>query len=398
LEDRVNNQTDVWYIRSTDKGMTWTTPVTLVGADDSSKYFQDFPSIAVDSSDNLYVSFIDPREQVRGTSLNHHLYLTKSTDGGNTWSANKKAEIMPGGIGGTCECCGQDIAVSPEGHVYMAFRSNIKDRRDIWVSRSMDGGNTFEEAILIQSGRWNLAACPMSGPNITLDGKEDLHVAWMDDRDDSSSGNAGAYYARLPKNSRTATPNQKLSRSSEFPRYPDVATTKDGSRVEAVYNVELKQIQFNSSISDEGVAPGSTISPSTKSQEYGRITIGPDGTTYTVWQDARRDNADIYFAKYKPSSSVKNVGENDEDAVRVFPNPATTGIINLAIQLKQELHVSRVIITSALGEVVHQSTFQPPMKSGNVITVEIPNTLASGKYFCSIIAGENTLQSSFIIR
>lgn len=320
MENRMHNQPDIWYVRSTNKGMTWTTPISVVDADDSTKYMQDFCSIAVDSSDNLYVSFLDFREDQRKTSMYAQLYLARSTNGGDSWSVNTKANVMPGGIGGTCECCKQDIAVSPEGHVYIAFRSNINNRRDIWVARSMDKGNTFEEIILIQSGIWTIAACPVSGPNITLDGNENLHIAWAGDRDDSMAVNA--YYSRLPKNSRQATPNQRLNAKNELPKWPDVATTRDGSRVQATYQVALKPVKFVASITDEKTSEGFEIAPTGKTQEYGRITIAPDGTTYVIWQDNRRDQGDIYFGKYQSATSVE-IDRDESNNLQLFPNPAS---------------------------------------------------------------------------
>ncbi len=395
MESRVNNQPDIWYSRSMDKGSTWSTPKSVIDANDSSKYAQDFASIAVDSSDNIYVSFLDSRETQRKTSMNVQIYMTKSTDGGSTWSMNKKANMMPNGIGGSCECCKQDIAVSPEGHVYIAFRSNINNARDIWVTRSMDAGATFDEAILIQSGKWNISACPVSGPNISLDGKEDLHAVWVDARDDSA-GNSIAYYSRLPKGATQATPNKRLNRTNEFPKWPDVATTRDGSRIEAVYQVEQKEVQFVSSISDEAITLGTPVSATGKAQEFGRITMGADGTTYAVWQDYRRDGGDIYFAKYKPLSSVKNIVEST-DVVNVYPNPVKNGELNLEINLKTETPVNSISVTSAIGQEIQKYNVSSLGRPSKKISLGLPKSLPPGKYFCTIIAGEKTLHCSFVI-
>lgn len=357
LENRVNNQHDIWYTRSTDKGMTWTMPMSVVDADDSSKYTQDFCSIAVDSSDNLYVSFLDFRQEQRKTTKYGELRLTRSNDGGKTWSVNTKVNMMPNGIGGTCECCKQDIAVSPEGHVYIAFRSNINDRRDIWVARSMNKGDTFEEAILIQSGVWTIQACPVSGPNITLDRNENLHVVWCDSRDDSAKSNA--YYSRLPKNSRQATFNQKLNRPNESPKWPDVTTTPDGSRVQATYQVQLKPVQFIANISDESIVQGTEIYSTGKAQEFCRIALGSDGKTNIVWQDNSRDNGDIYFGKYETATSVGNITEGNNE-VKIFPNPSS-GIMNLLLEdSKLPLGTNlRLEIYSADGKIVKQFGVSP---------------------------------------
>lgn len=384
MENRVNNQPDIWYSRSTDKGMTWLVPMSVVDADDSSKYMQDFCSIAVDSSDNLYVSFLDFREEQRKATKYGELRLARSTDGGNTWSSNTKVNMMPDGIGGTCECCKQDIAVSPEGHVYIAFRSNINDRRDIWVARSMDKGDTFEEAILIQSGVWTIQACPVTGPNVTLDRNENLHVVWVDSRDDSAKSNA--YYSRLAKDSRQATFNQKLNRPNESPKWPDVTTTPDGSRVQATYQVQLKPIQFISTISDEGIEQGKEIYSTGKAQEFCRIALGSDGKTNIVWQDNSRDNGDIYFGKYEAASSVRNTAEENNE-VKVFPNPSS-GIMNLSWEdIKLPITTNlRLEIYSTEGEMIKQLDASP----NEVIDIQ---DVPSGSYQLIIYDGSKRIST-----
>lgn len=372
MENRMHNQPDIWYVRSTDKGMTWTTPKSVIDADDSTKYMQDFCSIAVDSSDNLYVSFLDFREDQRKTSMFAQLYLSRSTNDGDSWSVNTKTNVMPGGIGGTCECCKQDIAVSPEGHVYIAFRSNINNRRDIWVARSMDKGNTFEEIILIQSGTWTIAACPVSGPNVTLDGNENLHIAWADARDDSAAI-VNAYYSRLPKDSRQATANQKLNAENELPKWPDVATTRDGSRIQATYQVALKPVKFVASITDDKTSAGFEIAPTGKTQEYGRITIASNGTTYVVWQDNRRDIGDIYFGKYTSATSV-NIDRGENNNLRLFPNPASDEVNiawkNIPLSTNNDLQAK---LYSVSGELIKHMSIQRNM---TIDLQEIP----SGSY------------------
>jgi len=384
MEARVNNQPDIWYSHSTDKGMTWTMPMSVVDADDSSKYMQDFCSIAVDSSDNLYVSFLDFREEQRKNTTSGALYLTRSSDGGKTWSVNTKTNVMPGGIGGTCECCKQDIAVSPQGHVYIGFRSNINNRRDIWVARSMDKGDTFEEVIPIQSSPWTIQACPASGPNIALDMKENLHVVWIDERDDSSQANA--YYSRLPKNSRQATFNQKLNRQGESPKWPDVTVWPDGSRVRAVYQVPLKPIQLVYYISDELVTEGQEIYPTDNAQEYCRIAIDAEHMTNFVMQDNSRDNGDIYFIRYEPPTSVDKV-DDILNEVTIFPNPSN-GMITLSWE-NMKLPASNGLqaeIYSADGELIKQMKISPNE------AIDLQN-IPSGTYQLVIYDGNNRISA-----
>src|SRR6185312_1960225 len=226
VEARIGEQQDVWYVRSMDSGRTWSVPVSIMDADDSATYAQDFSAIAVDSMNNVYVAFLDGREVQRGTSDNMQLYMIKSSDQGMTWLPPVKANKYVNGIGGTCECCKLDIAASKEGHVYIAYRSDIKNRRDVWIARSMDQGVTWDSTILAQDGRWMINACPTTGPNITLDKNENLVVSWRDSR--TSNPNNIVYVTVLPKGEDSVFRNVAMNPSSDMANWPDVAIDPNG--------------------------------------------------------------------------------------------------------------------------------------------------------------------------
>src|SRR5581483_5818817 len=147
-------QSDIWYARSTDHGMTWTAPVSIMDANDSELYDQDYPAIAIDSQNTLYVCYLDNRDLLRGIVPHYKMMLERSVDGGATWSDPVIADQLPVSDAGTCECCRDDIAASPEGHVYIAFRTSMTetdgDKRDIFICRSRDGGLTFDSSIRCQ--------------------------------------------------------------------------------------------------------------------------------------------------------------------------------------------------------------------------------------------------------
>lgn len=291
---RVNSQPDIWYVRSTDQGKTWTMPVTVCDANDSSKYAQDFPAIACDSSDNLYVSFLDSRETQRKTSSNVHLYTTRSTDGGMTWSVNKKADMLPGGMGGTCECCGLKIASSPGGNLFIAYRSNIMNVRDIWLARSMDKGLTFEPSLKLSSEDWTINACPVSGPNIAVDPAEGAHIVWRDIRDDSG-GTSHIYYAYVPSGS-TATPVNTAfdAAGSSNANYADVAIFgKIRVLTYQTQNYGTRYILYKDNMPLINNRP----IPSGNAQQFPNVVFASDGTRYLAWQDGKNDAGDIYFCK-----------------------------------------------------------------------------------------------------
>lgn len=76
---------DVLYKRSNNGGATWTAPVRL--NDDTGAAHQYHPTLSVDGN-QVTVSFYDRRDDAANCLT--HVYSTRSTDGGATWSVNAR--------------------------------------------------------------------------------------------------------------------------------------------------------------------------------------------------------------------------------------------------------------------------------------------------------------------
>lgn len=82
------DDTDIWMIRSDDKGSSWEKPVRV--NDDAAGQHQFFPNFTIDPSTGyLYVVFYDRRD---ATSLETDVYLAYSKDGGKTFQNVKISE------------------------------------------------------------------------------------------------------------------------------------------------------------------------------------------------------------------------------------------------------------------------------------------------------------------
>jgi len=290
-------QSDTWYIRSTDKGDTWSMPMSVMDADDSTKYSQDFSAIAADSSDNLYISYLDNRYLMRGIGDHYRMHMQRSTDGGASWSKAVVADKLPIATSGTCECCRQDIAVSPEGHVYIAFRTNMTtpsdgDKRDIFICRSWDRGVTWDSSIRCQLGEWTLTACPTKGPHIALDRDEHLHLAWNDARDDS--GKLIAYFSLLKRGESQIFPNYSLSNSrTQQATWPDI-TIGPGGTLATAYQLTSGGANRFSYSTDGGNSWTNSVYPGTDGS-LPIVRFDALGNLYTVWEDGTANG--ILFSK-----------------------------------------------------------------------------------------------------
>ncbi|NQW28998.1 MAG: exo-alpha-sialidase [Ignavibacteria bacterium] len=222
----------LYYTRSADNGATWTTPANVYVPTQGT---QDFSSIASDRDGNIYITYLAYEEKFSDGSK--HVFMLRSSDRGLSWGFPVRVDRFI--VGGSCECCIQNVATSSSGEVAVVFRSNISNRRDIFVCRSQDNGATFDEPVLVQDEKWMINACPSTGPSLAYDGAGNLHIAWRDSR--NAVGLDAAYYARVPLGSRETPTNISLSAGfSQTAEYPVPAVSdKNSNEVMVVFESSL---------------------------------------------------------------------------------------------------------------------------------------------------------------
>ena len=220
---------EIYYKRSTDKGITWDSDTRLTNA--SSDSFN--PSVSVTGS-NVNVVWYDRRDG------NYGIYYRRSSDSGMNWEAdtcltnNSGSSIAPcifaaasnvhvvwqddrdgaykifykhssdeGMTWGQDTCLTEEdssflpsIAVSDmKVHLVWAFEYPLN--REIFYKRSIDNGITWEQEI-------RLTDAPKEGwlPSVSISDSI-LHLVWRDERD----GNTEIYYKRYPNANVTGIEN-----------------------------------------------------------------------------------------------------------------------------------------------------------------------------------------------
>jgi hypothetical protein len=76
----------------------------------------------------------------------------------------------------TCDCCQTDVAVTSDGPVAIYRDRSVKEIRDIYVSRRVDG--EWQPGYAVNADNWDIAACPVNGPVIQANGRK-VAVAWF---------------------------------------------------------------------------------------------------------------------------------------------------------------------------------------------------------------------------
>jgi hypothetical protein len=150
--------------RSTDGGRTWSEGVRINQVPESAG--EGFHNLLAHGK-TFYAVWLDEKS---GGVL-----LSKSADGGATWSKNQLVYNSPEGH--VCECCHPSIQIGRDGRLFVMWRNWLKGSRDMYLGTSTDGGTTFRVEKLGQ-GTWPLNGCPQDGGGLALDARGNPVTAW----------------------------------------------------------------------------------------------------------------------------------------------------------------------------------------------------------------------------
>jgi len=188
--------TDIYLSASTDGGQTFTSEVKV--NDDKAPAAHGMHSLAVAKDGRMYAAWLDernvhvpkPSTKAEGHHMesNRDLYIATSTDGGRTFSANRKVASE------ACPCCKTSLAISADGTLYAGWRQVLPGNyRHIAVASSTDGGTKFSTPVIVSDDRWMLQGCPVSGPSLSVDNASgDLKIVWFAA---GEGGAPGVYFA-----------------------------------------------------------------------------------------------------------------------------------------------------------------------------------------------------------
>jgi len=158
-------QSGIFMTHSGDGGLSFDTPELVEG--NPAGGYVTLSSIAVDGIGNPMVSYIRDKNGSK-------YQFRRSTDGGLSFLPPVEASAPAAG-GAVCDCCTSDMLVSGDT-VWLVFRNNNNNLRDIWVTRSTDAGATFDIATDMDDTDWTINVCPISGPQMAQMGDSILTV------------------------------------------------------------------------------------------------------------------------------------------------------------------------------------------------------------------------------
>jgi hypothetical protein len=174
-------------------------------------------SVAADRLGNVFVAWHAREKTAPEGEDSRQVWISRSSDGGQNFAEERPAWAE---ATGACGCCGMRLLAAEDSTVYALYRSaRNTEHRDVYLLRSDDHGRTFKGRVL---DRWNIKACPMSSmylANVAAGGSSHSNVvaAWETEND--------VFFADLDG----VKPPQKPSEPLSNRKHPAVARRADGS-------------------------------------------------------------------------------------------------------------------------------------------------------------------------
>ena len=288
----------IMLARSLSWGESFDKPIQVSGRDVHSS--KGFCSVGVAPNGDVYAVWLDERDQACV------LYVAKSTDHGASF-----AKSMPI-ADHACPCCRPNLGFGSNGDVYVVWRRVFPgDIRDMAVSISRDGGQTFAEPTRVNEDGWMLHGCPDSGPAVA-ESHGALSIVWMTE---GREQRAKLQFARSIDGARSFTKPVNVSADVLDPNHPVMKTADDGT-IWLVFQgraastkgnwgkmqAYLVQIKPNGSPSPPEPIPGSD-----NSIAYPTIGVGSGGRLFIAWAQPQGDRQTVMLTRGRTSDESRAV-------------------------------------------------------------------------------------------
>jgi hypothetical protein len=367
---------EIYNKRSTDAGISWGADTRLTNNTASSLT----PSIAVSGSD-IYVAWCESRDG------NDEIYCKHSTDAGVSWGADTRLTNNPAiSVSTSIAVSGSAVNV-----VWTDYRDN---NSEIYYKRSTDAGVSWGSDTRMTNNNFDTYF-----PSVVVSGSSVI-VVWQDDRD----SNYEIYYKRSTDAGVSWSGDTRLTNNTAGSLTPSIIVSGLVFHVVWADNRDGNYEIYYKSSTDAGANWGADIRLTNNASFSGNPYVSVSGSVlHVVWQDNRdgTGNGEIYYKRNPTGNPIGIVKINSEvpstySISQNYPNPfnPTTNIkFNVA-----KLGDVKIVVYDLMGREV-QTLLNESLKPGTYETSFDGSELNSGVYFYKMVtAGFTETKKMFLIK
>ncbi len=292
---------EINYINSSDGGNTWN-PSKRISTDDG--WNSQYAKIAVNGSE-IHVVWVDYRHRDESFPFNTELYYKRSLDGGITWddglgNVGQDRRLTNAFYEST------EASISVEGdtvHVVWGDTRNGVTTGDIYYMRSLDKGATWDDGLgNVGQDRRLTTNATNHGPSTVAVNGSTIHVAWVDEV--WPGPNYYLYYRNSTDNGFSWNPIILLNGGVNGPNRVDI--TVYGNDVHIVWDAAYddKDIYYINSTDAGGYwsIPLRISINDTFNSYWPRIVV-TNNMRHIAWWDDRDGNSEIYYKRFPDFST-----------------------------------------------------------------------------------------------
>jgi hypothetical protein len=265
---------------------TWSPAVTI--DDDPAPNSHGFQGAGVAPDGTLYAAWLDMRDQDAAKTGDYtagaaSVYLTKSKDGGKTWTKNVRLATD------VCPCCRVSFGFVG-GRVVVSWRAvTTGDFRDIHFVSSADKGETWTQPRPIAVDGWKIKGCPHVGASLATVGDK-LYAAWFTE----AGGRPGIFMASTT-NGTEFSAKRSLSDGTTDATHPFISSFDNRLGVafqardaKADDSWGKMSIYFREVTATGGLTPLQKVGvPKIGAVTYPSLALGMSGRTFLGWTESR---------------------------------------------------------------------------------------------------------------
>jgi hypothetical protein len=382
------NDANVYFLMSTDGGTSFSDSVLVI----DTTYGQRRPSVAVDSSgQNIFVVWDDSRNSSLPPT-NYDIYCSRSTDAGVTFHPSVRVDDTDTS---TSWQMNPSIGCTQSGDtVYIAWDDERNPTRDVYFSRSIDGGQSFEANILVND---TVGTSPSSQrtPSLCVARSGAIYIVWPDLR---AGDYLQVYCDRSTDGGVSFNQDVKVSDDSCSTGAPSVCTN-DSEFVFVAWDdprdfgVTGYDIYFSFSADS-----GNTFSPDVRVNDLGgavsawdwnaNVTANNAGRVFVAWDTDRHAPLTTLLDIYCATGQYVGVEEHDnyvvaEIPIQISPNPFRS-VLSIRWSNTDVYEDIAVRIYDISGKQVKTITKHASNHTIWDGTDDVGYRLPAGVYFCNI--------------
>lgn len=303
---------EIYYMKLDEQGNIVIDEKLITVLDAATSYHVD---VACDSNDDVHIIWSDIRDT--GPVSNIELYYEKLDNMGNTIVDEMRITHAPH------YSLYPSITVDPSDNLHIVWSEEVNVmsvlQEEIYYTKLDNNGNTLVDDLALtgQDGEESLF------PDCEADSAGNIHVVWLDDRNETGSTKCqDVYYTKLDNFGNTIIDDTKTFVRADHFRPNIVMDSNDlihltcGSMPNWKGNIH-KQVYYMKLDNDgDPIVDEKRLTSDEENASHPALHLDSEENIHIVWEDERYENTEIYYLK------VDNFGNALFDEQRLTDEPA----------------------------------------------------------------------------